>query len=325
MFERLFACLLRLYPSRFRRDYHDEARQLLRDRFRDETGLLCRLRLCFDLILDLSVGLPQAFWTTPKAPATAPVCQHVEGTPSFRLLTEEKTHLGLFLVGSLVTLTGLSLFSFVLSHEPPIGSSSGQNNQISPIEAVIRRLNQPLTASKTLLRQQVITSNQTKELVPPQATASPLPLTDKALPRSQNGVEISVQQNRGYLVPHGVRGGISLPRDGMRDLVPGAWQGILNDPQQERRMFVEISELRAGELTVVLESAGKAKQFAKARSASFQDGILQFTIHSIGATYKGKMASDGMSIVGTWEQGTVSYPLLLSRVLPRTPLQPGAH
>ncbi len=326
MFERLFVCLLRFYPSRFLRDYQGEARQLLRDRFRDETGLLGRLRLCLDLILDLSVSLPQAYWTTSKAPATAPVLrQHVEGTPSFRLLTEEKTHLGLFLVGSLVTLTGLSLFSFVLSHEPPMGSSSGQNNQISPIEAVIQRLNQPLTASETLLRQQVMTSNQTKELVPPQATASPLPLADKALPRSQNGVEISVQQRRGYVVAHGVHSGIGPPLDGMRDIVPSAWQGTLNDPQQKRRIFFEISELRTGELTVLFESAGKGKQFAKAGSASFQDGVLQFTIHSIGATYKGKMAGDGMSIAGTWEQGTVSYPLLFSRVLPRTPLQPAAH
>jgi hypothetical protein len=38
MSEKLYALLLRLYPSRFRRAYGDEAQQLVRDRLRDESG-----------------------------------------------------------------------------------------------------------------------------------------------------------------------------------------------------------------------------------------------------------------------------------------------
>ena len=53
MCERLFALLLRLYPREFRRAYGVDALQLIRDRSRDERGVLLQLRLCFDLIADL--------------------------------------------------------------------------------------------------------------------------------------------------------------------------------------------------------------------------------------------------------------------------------
>ena len=53
MCERLFALLLRLYPREFRRAYGADALQLIRDRSRDERGVLLQLRLCFDLVADL--------------------------------------------------------------------------------------------------------------------------------------------------------------------------------------------------------------------------------------------------------------------------------
>ena len=55
MCERLFALLLRLYPREFRRAYGADALQLIRDRSRDERGVLLQMRLCFDLIADLLV------------------------------------------------------------------------------------------------------------------------------------------------------------------------------------------------------------------------------------------------------------------------------
>ena len=50
MSEKIFAWLLRLYPSRFRADYGNEALQLLRDRVRDEEGFLSKMQLWFDLL-----------------------------------------------------------------------------------------------------------------------------------------------------------------------------------------------------------------------------------------------------------------------------------
>ena len=57
MSEKIYAFLLRLYPSRFRQQYGAEAVQLFQDRLRDERGLLPRLRLWIDLISDFAVGV----------------------------------------------------------------------------------------------------------------------------------------------------------------------------------------------------------------------------------------------------------------------------
>jgi len=53
MSEKLYAWLLRLYPSRFREDYGEEALRLFRDRARDERGFFPRLRLWLDLFFRL--------------------------------------------------------------------------------------------------------------------------------------------------------------------------------------------------------------------------------------------------------------------------------
>lgn len=58
------ARLLRLYPKAFQREYGAEAFQLMRDRWRDERGVLLRLRLCLDLIADLA-----AVWVANLSPA----------------------------------------------------------------------------------------------------------------------------------------------------------------------------------------------------------------------------------------------------------------
>ena len=42
MSEKIYACLLRLYPARFREQYEAEALQLFQDRMRDERGLLAK-------------------------------------------------------------------------------------------------------------------------------------------------------------------------------------------------------------------------------------------------------------------------------------------
>jgi len=51
MSEKIYACLLRLYPAKFRHAHGEEALQLFRDRLRDETGFIRRLRLWLDLLV----------------------------------------------------------------------------------------------------------------------------------------------------------------------------------------------------------------------------------------------------------------------------------
>lgn len=161
MFEHIFACLLRLYPSHFRKEYEEEARQLLRERFRDERGFFPRSRLCLDLLIDFSAGLPRAYRTAPLEAFTASVLQNVEGIPSFHVLDNGKTGPGPILVAGVLSLSALCTFSFVLSHTIPSKPPSADNGPISPIEAVMQRLNASISAT--------VAGNPQRETVSPDA------------------------------------------------------------------------------------------------------------------------------------------------------------
>jgi hypothetical protein len=101
MSEKLYSLLLKLYPNHFRRAYGDEALRLVLDRARDEKGLVRRLRLWLDLLVDLAISLPREY---SKAPATRIlVANPVNGAPSFQLLTERSLNPALVFVASLLT------------------------------------------------------------------------------------------------------------------------------------------------------------------------------------------------------------------------------
>jgi hypothetical protein len=62
MSEKIYAWLLKLYPTRFRDEYAASALQVFRDRFRAERGLFRRLRFWLDIITDLAISLPRERW-----------------------------------------------------------------------------------------------------------------------------------------------------------------------------------------------------------------------------------------------------------------------
>lgn len=115
MSEKLYACLLRLYPSKFREVYGEEALQVFRDRARDEKGVFAGLRLWFDLLADLAVSLAREYAHIPS-PVSASIPHHLDGVPSFQLLENESPRPGALLFGGIVSLTALSVFSLLLKH-----------------------------------------------------------------------------------------------------------------------------------------------------------------------------------------------------------------
>jgi hypothetical protein len=149
MSEKIFACFLRLYPSRFRVKYREEAIQLYRDLCRDESGLLQRTRLWIRLLTDLVAGLPLAYRNIYVSPAASPVAHEVLGMPTFRLLEQEPVRPGLFLFGSVLTLALLCAFSIILSHPAtyPVWDESSVSR--SPIEAVLERLNRATSSAQS--------------------------------------------------------------------------------------------------------------------------------------------------------------------------------
>ena len=101
--------------------------------------------------------------------------------------------------------------------------------------------------------------------------------------------------------------------------IDDTWQGTLHIPQQkDLRTVVKITKAATGALQVVLYSIDQSGQGIPANKASFEDGMLKYSIDMIDGKYEGKMSSDGKSIDGTWTQGTNPLTLLLERATSAT-------
>ena len=110
MSEKIYAWLLRLYPSYFRNEYSDDALQLFRDRARDETGFFPRMRLWLDLLGDLAISAPREYRQARQALMSSSV-RAWDGTPSFSVIRDKSPHPGSLLFGGVLSLAVLYAFS----------------------------------------------------------------------------------------------------------------------------------------------------------------------------------------------------------------------
>jgi len=128
MSEKIYVCLLRLYPAKFRHAFGKDALQLFRDRLRDETGFFGRTRLWLELFLDLAISLPRQY-TTVQPALGAPSVAHFAGTPLFFVLEEKSLRPAALLSGYALSLAALGLVSVLLNQagtlHGPIFRSSG--------------------------------------------------------------------------------------------------------------------------------------------------------------------------------------------------------
>ena len=116
MSEKIYAWLLRLFPSRFREAYGEEALQLVRDRCRDEKGFLLRLRLSLDLLGDLALSVPRAYFRVQPELTSYAAHLRSEGVPSLLILPDESLGAGTLFLGGVLTLAATIAFSFLLNH-----------------------------------------------------------------------------------------------------------------------------------------------------------------------------------------------------------------
>ena len=126
MSEKIYACLLRLFPSHFRDAYGDEALQLFRDRARDEKGFFPRVRLWLDLLADLAISVPQQRRYARPALAGVVLQQRLEGAPAFFLIVDQSPGSAALILGCALSIIALSLFSMLLIHagnRPPSSAS----------------------------------------------------------------------------------------------------------------------------------------------------------------------------------------------------------
>ncbi len=111
MSEKIYALLVRLYPSHFREAYGEAALQLFRDRARDEKGFFSRVRLWFDLLTDLAISVPREDHHIHRTLVAASARSRVEGVPSLFVLEDESPRPGALFLGGMLTLLALSGFS----------------------------------------------------------------------------------------------------------------------------------------------------------------------------------------------------------------------
>jgi len=116
MSEKMYALLLRLYPSHFRDAYGDEALQLFRDRARDEKGFFPTLWLWLDLLADLAISVPREYGYVQPALVAASAQRRLAGVPAFHVLQGESPRPGALLFGSALSLAVLSTFWILLGH-----------------------------------------------------------------------------------------------------------------------------------------------------------------------------------------------------------------
>jgi len=115
MSEKIYALLLRLFPSHFRKAYGDEALLLFRDRTRDEKGFFLSFRLWFDLLADLAISVPREYFYAKPKLTTVPA-QRLGGTPLFYIVGDESPRPGALFFGGMLSLAALVTFSSLLSH-----------------------------------------------------------------------------------------------------------------------------------------------------------------------------------------------------------------
>jgi len=108
MSEKLYACLLRLYPSHFREEYGEEALRLFRDRARDERGFFPRLRLWMDLFFDFTISLPREYVHVPAPRVVPSAPQRLSDLPAFYVFQNESPRPGALLFGGVVSLVALT-------------------------------------------------------------------------------------------------------------------------------------------------------------------------------------------------------------------------
>ena len=132
MSEKIYAWLLRLYPSHFREKYGDDALQLFRDRSRDEKGIVPSLRLWLDLFADLAISVPREYFHAEPELVAASAQYPFTGTPLFYVLRDKSPRPGALVMGGMLSLGALVTFSILLSQGGryrPLSAPARQNQR----------------------------------------------------------------------------------------------------------------------------------------------------------------------------------------------------
>jgi hypothetical protein len=295
MSEKLYTRLFRLYPSRFRKEYEAEALQLIRDRLRDETGLVKRVRLLWDLVADFLVGLPQAYRNSYAVTESQPLPLNAEGIPIFRLLDTEPIGRGAILLGGTLSLATIVAFGFLLNRSMAHLPVLARNGRMSPIEAVVERLNGTTTPDTFISGPEPSGSNSVVASEPQPPTESASLSESNSVVAGQNHVVPIPNQNPGesslYLTMQPPASEVSAWRGALTDasgkpvraaeihLIGGHGELVANTAADGSFAF---SELTSGDYEVAVVLDGREIAYRKALHLSATSSPSRLTLASGG-------------------------------------------
>jgi Peptidase family S41/N-terminal domain of Peptidase_S41 in eukaryotic IRBP len=127
MSEKIYAWLLRLYPSHFREAYGDQAVQLFRDRARHEKGFLPGIRLWLDLLADLVISVPREYRYVAHAVVASSAPRPLDGLPSFYVLESESLCWGALFLGGVLSLLVFGALSIGINFVGEASLASGHS------------------------------------------------------------------------------------------------------------------------------------------------------------------------------------------------------
>ncbi|HLW75433.1 MAG TPA: TIGR03435 family protein [Bryobacteraceae bacterium] len=97
--------------------------------------------------------------------------------------------------------------------------------------------------------------------------------------------------------------------------ITGTWQGTLSIPQANRELRVVVKITKDGNtLKGMFYSIDQGGQPIGMNGVTVLNSTLKFSVPGAGATYEGKLDSDGVNLTGTFSQGGGALPLNLKHV-----------
>lgn len=93
----------------------------------------------------------------------------------------------------------------------------------------------------------------------------------------------------------------------------GNWEGTLSTGAQQLRLVLKISEAASGKLSATLDSPDQGATDLKIDTITSKDGVLQFEMTDLVASYSGTLSSDGLEVTGIWKQGGGSLQLIFRK------------
>ena len=128
MSEKIYVCVLRLLAPRFYRVYGEEATCLVRDRCRDEQGVIGKIRLWLDLLSDLLVAAIRDDRFAPNLLSWRLAAAHaVKPAPSFAVVRGGLPPTAALLLGGALSLGFFATISSLIdggrreAASPPLG------------------------------------------------------------------------------------------------------------------------------------------------------------------------------------------------------------